>query len=211
MVKKSVALFGLAILMAALPVTASAQNAKTILGAVMKAMGAENLNTIQYSAAGSSGNGESLLRIKSYKRELDFKTSSSRTEIVRVQNDMDQAQSQTIHPTSAWDTQSDIWLSPHGFLKGALANNATAKQDTLFGEKYNVLSFNIQNNKVNGYIDSQNMVYKVETWVGNNDLVESIYRDYKDFGGVKFPTVIIQKHAGVNSLILIVNDVKSGN
>ena len=44
MVKKSVALFGLAILMAALPVTASAQDAKTILGAVMKAMGAENLN-----------------------------------------------------------------------------------------------------------------------------------------------------------------------
>ena len=56
------------------------------------------------------------------------------------------------------------------------------------------------------------MVHKVETLVDNpvfgDLLVETFYTDYKDFGGVKFPTTIIQKQDGRNTLILVVNDVK---
>jgi glyoxylase-like metal-dependent hydrolase (beta-lactamase superfamily II) len=221
MVKKHVAVFGLAILLAAVP-AATAQDAKTVISAAMKAMGAENLNTIQYSGAGSNATiGQNrnpnvewpLVRVKSYRRELDLNAPASRTELVRVQNNNDQQQTQTVLPAASWDTQYDIWLTPHGFLKGALANSATVKADTLLGEKYNVVSFTVQNKyKVNGYFDAQNMLYKTETWVANNvfgDMhVESLFRDYKDFGGVKFPTVVIQKQGGSNTLILIVDDVK---
>lgn len=222
MVRKSLAVFGLAIVTIAFPAATAAQDAKSVLSAALKAMGAERLNTIQYSGAGSSAEieqdknpegGWPLVRVKSYRREMDFNAPASRLQLVRVQNNADQPQTQTILPTSAWDTQFDIWLSPYGFLKGAMTNTAAVKQETLHGEKYNVVSFTLQNQyRVTGYVDSQNMVYKVETQVASGALgdilMESIYRDYKDFGGVKFPTIIIQKRAGANSLILIVNDVK---
>ena len=54
MVKKLVALLGLVLLPAALPATSLAQDAKTFLATVAKAMGAENLKTIQYSGSGSN-------------------------------------------------------------------------------------------------------------------------------------------------------------
>jgi glyoxylase-like metal-dependent hydrolase (beta-lactamase superfamily II) len=221
MVKKSMAVFGLIIFLSALP-AAFAQDAKTVLGATLKAMGAENLNTLQFSGAGSNaGIGQNrnpnvdwpLVRVKSYRRELDLNAPASRVQMVRVQNNADQTQTQVILPAASWDTQYDIWLTPHGFLKGAVANNATVRPETLLGEKYNLVSYTVQNKyKVNGYVDAQNMLYKVETWVANDVLgdlhVEALYRDYKDFGGVKFPTIIIQKQAGSNTLLLIVDDVK---
>ena len=56
------------------------------------------------------------------------------------------------------------------------------------------------------------MIHKVETWVDNpvlGDLkVEALYTDYQDFTGVKFPTTIINKQDGRNTLILVVNEVK---
>ena len=53
---------------------------------------------------------------------------------------------------------------------------------------------------VTGYINDQNMVERVETWVEHpilGDLpVESTYTEYRDFGGVKVPGKIVQKRAG---------------
>src|SRR5204863_9462932 len=66
--------------------------------------------------------------------------------------------------------------------------------------------------KVNGYINDQNMVERVETWIDNamlgDMLFESLYSDYKDFGGVKFPTKIVQKQGGYPILDLTITDVK---
>src|SRR5881296_1459202 len=39
-------------------------------------------------------------------------------------------------------------------------------------------------------------------------LGEGVYKDYKDFSGVKFPTMIIEKQGGFPVLILVVSDVK---
>ena len=54
--------------------------------------------------------------------------------------------------------------------------------------------------KIDGTIDSQGMVTRTETWEDNPVLgdmpVETIYTGYKDFGGVKFPTKIVQKQGG---------------
>ena len=63
-----------------------------------------------------------------------------------------------------------------------------------------------------GYINDQNMLERVETKIDNNvlgDIVyETAYSDYKDFGGVKFPTHIVQKQGGYPVLDLTVTDVK---
>jgi len=76
-----------------------------------------------------------------------------------------------------------------------------------------VVSFTGSNKAaVHGYIDSQNMLEKVETKIDNNVLgdipYEATFTDYKDFGGVKFPTHIVQKQGGFPVLDLTVTDVK---
>ncbi len=222
MVKKHVAVFALVILLAALPETVRAQDATTLLTTAAKAMGAENLKTIQYSGSGTNaGIGQNrnpgapwpLVRVKSYTREMDFDAPASRLQVVRDQNGTEQTQNQTILPNAPWANQFDVWLSPYAFLKGAIAGPATLEAKTVAGERFNVVTFTRENRyKVSGYFDQKNMIYKVETWVDNpvfgDMLVEAVYRDYKDFSGVQFPTTIINRQGGKSTLVLVVSDVK---
>ena len=202
---------------------AAPKDAKTVLAGAVKAMGVDSLKTIQYSGSGSNaGIGQNrnpdadwpLVMVKSYVREIDFAGPSSRTQIVRFQNETETTQDQVILPASPWGTQYDVWLSPFAFLKGAMAaGNATLEAKTVMGVPYSVLTFMVQNKyKVSGYIDDKSMVYKVETWVDNavmgDMLVEALYEDYKDYSGVKVPTTIINRQGGRNTLLLIVSDVK---
>jgi glyoxylase-like metal-dependent hydrolase (beta-lactamase superfamily II) len=57
------------------------------------------------------------------------------------------------------------------------------------------------------------MVSRVQTWIDNDVLgdmrVDVSYTVYKDFGGVKFPTMIVQNQGGFPVLILGVNAVKA--
>ena len=67
--------------------------------------------------------------------------------------------------------------------------------------------------KVNGYINDQNLVERVETWIDNpflgDMLFEAIYSDYKDVGGAQFPMHIVQKQGGYPIFDLNVTDVKA--
>ena len=56
----------------------------------------------------------------------------------------------------------NIWLTPHGFLKGAAANAATAKTSTVRGKR--VLSFTAFGKyTVTGTLSERNLVERVET------------------------------------------------
>ncbi len=222
MLKKWVAVFALAVLLRGIPAVILAQDARTLLTSVAKAMGADNLTTIQFSGMGSNaGIGQNtsptnrwpLTRVKAYTREIDFAAAASHVQLVRVQNGADQNQDQYIAAASPWSSQFDYWVTPFGFIKGALANNATLKSETIGGTKYNVVTVVLQNKfRVVGYINDQNLVERVQTWIDNDVLgdmlVDASYSLYKDFGGVKFPTMIIQKQGGFPVLILSVSDVK---
>src|SRR5215467_2259372 len=71
---------------------------------------------------------------------------------------------QNITPqNTTWAQQLEIWITPWGFLKGAAANNATVKAQTVDGKRYQVVTFNStvkspggQPYPVTGYINSQN-------------------------------------------------------
>jgi hypothetical protein len=56
------------------------------------------------------------------------------------------------------------------------------------------------NLKIDGYINDENLVEKVETWMPHPVLgdmsVESTYADYRDWGAVKFPRRMTQKWGG---------------
>ena len=110
----------------------------------------------------------------------------------------------------AEERQLQIWLTPHGFLNGALQNNATAKKVKGGTE----VTFTAMGKfKVTGTIDSQGLVTKTETRVDNpvlgDMLIETDYSGYKDFGGVKFPATIVQKQGEHPYLDLTVTDVKA--
>jgi glyoxylase-like metal-dependent hydrolase (beta-lactamase superfamily II) len=126
-----------------------------------------------------------------------------------------------INANGSWAQKLDLNLSPPGFLKlAASATNATVAQRTVNGKKYSVVSFPVEQKApsgipytITGYIGSDNMVDKVETRIEDaligDMLVEQTYSGYKDFGGVKFPTQIVQTRAGLAWTALTVADVKA--
>jgi glyoxylase-like metal-dependent hydrolase (beta-lactamase superfamily II) len=110
---------------------------------------------------------------------------------------------------AAAERQLQIWLTPHGFLKAAMENNASAKKVAGGTE----LLFQTGKYTVTGTIDSHNLVTKTETWLPNPVLgdmpVETTFSDYKDWNGVKFPTMIVQRQGGQIVLGLTVSSVNA--
>ena len=106
-----------------------------------------------------------------------------------------------------WAQSLELYITPWGFLKGAAANNATAARRNVEGESYTVLSWSptvkAPSGKaytINGYVNSDNIVERVETWLGENIMgdmhILATYSDWRDFGGVVAPTHIVQTRGG---------------
>ena len=208
MVKKQTHFLVLMILPAALPASSHAQDLNTVINNVTKAMGSGNLKSIRYSGSGSSYTaGKDAVWVKSYTRDIDLGVPASRVQIVREQG----TETRDVGTDAAWSKQFELWTNPWTFLKGAAANNATVSTQTVFAEKFTVVTFLVQNKyKVSGFINDKNMIEKIQAWIDPHEtLVETTYRDYQDFNGLKFPTMIIEKHADELAMIVIVNDVKA--
>jgi glyoxylase-like metal-dependent hydrolase (beta-lactamase superfamily II) len=221
-------------LIALLACGAFAQDAKTVIDNATKAMG--SLKSVEYSGSGFDfAIGQNVNPTqpwpkfidKTYKRTMNFETPAFRMERIRMQGENpprgggqqpiagEQTQNQTtvVSANTPWVQQLEIWMMPHGFLQAAAKNNATLSTKTVGGKTFNVLTFTGQNKaKVNGYINDQNMVERVETWIDNamlgDMLFDSTYSGYKDFAGVKFPTKIVQKQGDYPILDLTITDVK---
>ncbi|HSF19206.1 MAG TPA: MBL fold metallo-hydrolase [Vicinamibacteria bacterium] len=159
--------------------------------------------------------------LRHYTRTIDFEARSSKEEMVLVQGDNsprggggtpiegERKQTFLVSGDYAWNLegnavvpapaaaelrQLEIWLTPHGFLKAALAGNPTAITRNEYGERVTVVSFTaLGKYQVNGTITSDNLVARVQTWIPNpvvGDMYyENVYGNYRDFGGVKVPGV----------------------
>jgi glyoxylase-like metal-dependent hydrolase (beta-lactamase superfamily II) len=101
----------------------------------------------------------------------------------------------------------EIWLTPWGFLRGASENAADAVSQMMDGTQYSIVTWTAPvaspggpNYMLTGYINADNLVDRVSTRVENSLagdlLVENVYSDYQDFGGVMVPTTIEQHRAG---------------
>lgn len=224
---------------------AMAQDASALLQKSSIAMGAANLNSIQFSGTGHvSALGQNLLptapwpetTVTAYTRTVDYANKSSREELTRTQNTPpskgggapfggEQKQVNLVSGQYAWnqpgaqpqpqpaaadERQLQIWLTPQGFLKGALDGKATMKK-AKGGTQVTFTA--LGKYKVVGTIDDRGMVTKVDTWLPNpvlgDMLVETLYTDYKEFGSVKFPTKIVQDQGGHPLFDLTVTDVKA--
>src|SRR5215475_3288433 len=114
-----------------------------------------------------------------------------------------QVTAQQADVSQPWASSLEFYITPWGFLKGAAANNATMSNSEVDGKNYTVLTWSPtvkapsgKNYVINGYIDEQNMVDRVETWLGENIMgdmhIVADYSGWKDFGGVMAPSKIVQ-------------------
>ncbi|HUI81877.1 MAG TPA: MBL fold metallo-hydrolase, partial [Bryobacteraceae bacterium] len=126
--------------------------------------------------------------------------------------------------------QLELMITPHGFLKAALAaKDATAIRLPIVGpsdaglsqdgRKVTIVSFTFGKYRINGTINDRNLVELTDTWFPNpvyGDMdYEMRFTKYKNFDGVQFPT-LIHVHQGDprlnpahNYYEYIVTDVKA--
>jgi len=231
MFKKFPAFVVLATILTCAAPAAFTQDAKTVLANASKAMGADSLKTIQYSGTGTEfAFGQAVnpsapwpgFVDTSYTRTIDYEAPAWRVNRVLADIPPDRrggglppgpTQSVVVTANTPWPVQLDLWMTPYGFLREAAKGDCTVASKSMGGKKYTVVTFTAPNKaKVNGYIDGQNMLDRVESWIDNpmlgDMLVEANYTDYKDFGGVKFPATIELKQGGYPTLDLSVTDVK---
>jgi glyoxylase-like metal-dependent hydrolase (beta-lactamase superfamily II) len=114
-------------------------------------------------------------------------------------------------PAAVGDRLHQLWITPHGLIKAALKYNATVQVQEEGGKKTTISFMVLGQFKVRAVVNEKNLVEKVESWNTNpvlgDMLTETVYADYKDFGGVRFPTKIIQKQGGFPTLDLTISEV----
>lgn len=176
------------------------------------------------------------LTLTAYTATFDYANKSSREELTRVQNTPpskgggapfggEQKQVNLVSGNYAWnqpgaqpipqpgaaaERQMTIWLTPYGFVKAAMENHATMKK----AKGGTQVTFTAMGKyKMVGTIDDAGMVTKVDTWMPNpvlgDMLIEATYSDYKDFGGLKVPTKIVESEGGHPTFDVVVTDAKA--
>lgn len=169
--------------------------------------------------------------VSAFSAQINFETPAATVRMTRLQQvdpkrarvaPVEQKVDQNVSGNFAWNMAAaaqpqpgavaertlEIWTTPQGFLKGAVANNATSKPV----EKTSEVSFMVGKSRVVGIINAKNEVTKVQTWIDDPVLgdtpVEITYSDYKDFGGIKFPSKIARTQGGHPFLDVNVTAVK---
>ena len=107
----------------------------------------------------------------------------------------------------------DLWTTPHGVIKAAMANNPTASMRTVDGKPMTAVSFTAPGRyRATALINAAGMVEQIESVmphpVSGDTASKIVFSDYRDTGGVKFPMRIQQNLGGFPVLDLTVNDVK---
>ena len=184
-----------------------------------------------YGQAASPGGPWPRFVVKTYDVAIDYQAPAMRLDMLRAQGEnpprgggaqpfaVDQRTIQVVSGTHAWteggaqpaanpgavnDRLRQLWLTPHGVIKAAVAANATAEG--------NVVTFSVRERDVKVTLDDRNLVSRVEYLTTNSVVgdvpVEITYSDYADFGGVQFPRHIVEKQDGFETLDVTINDVR---
>lgn len=106
------------------------------------------------------------------------------------------------------ERKAEILATPHGFLRAALANNASLSANGTGTE----VSFTTEGKyRYVGQLNEKGEVTRVQTWIDSpvlgDTLVQTDYSDYKDFSGVNFPGHIVRTQGGYPVLDINVSSV----
>jgi glyoxylase-like metal-dependent hydrolase (beta-lactamase superfamily II) len=210
------------------------------LAAAANAMGAANLNSIEYTGSGQVFGfgqayepGERWPRFvqRSYTAAINYQTPGMRLTQVRAQGEhpprggaaqpvageqrtilvvsdkfawQEGAPQAAPNPAAVQDRLRQLWSTPHGVIKAALANAGRVDGSTI--------TFSVAGRAIKASLNEQNLVDKV-SYLSSADVigdysVEISYSDYSDFGGVKFPRRIVQTEDGHPTLELNISAVR---
>jgi glyoxylase-like metal-dependent hydrolase (beta-lactamase superfamily II) len=211
---------------------AAPQDASRVLSDTARELGVAELKTVQYAGTGFAYAFAQNYRPDvpypkfhaTYSRAVDYQAGGSREETVRTQfeNPPRGGGGQPLYrearavavasETSGWGGGA-VALTPHGFVKAAMNANPTLGSRQVGGRTMTTVSFTARKRyRVDGYINAQNLVERIDTWTANpilgDMLIETTFGEYRDFGGVKFPTRIVQRQGGFPTLELTVSDVR---
>ena len=106
-----------------------------------------------------------------------------------------------------WAGSLEFYITPWGFLDGAAESDTMVSRERWNGQNYTVLTWSpaVQapsgaNYRIKGFINSENLVTRVDTWLGDNIMgdmhIVATYADWRDFGGFMAPTAIVQARGG---------------
>jgi glyoxylase-like metal-dependent hydrolase (beta-lactamase superfamily II) len=187
-------------------------------------------NTYFFGQAVGPKSGWPRMILKTYVADVDYATPAMRQELYRTEPDGSvpfggNRQIQLVSGSDGWNVGANdqpaaapaaaaerglqIWLTPHGFIKAAQANRAMV---TRKGNLHLVTFTTPDRYRVTGVLNAQNLVDRIDTHIANVVLgdmpVEITFANYQTFGGVKFPTTIVQRQGGHPTLELTVAEVK---
>ncbi len=104
---------------------------------------------------------------------------------------------------TAGDRSRMLWATPHGVIKAAMANNGTLDGNTI--------KFTVGGREFTATVNAQNLVEKVAYTSYNSVVgdypVEVTYSDYADFGGVMFPSHLVETQDGHPTLDINIREV----
>jgi hypothetical protein len=166
------------------PAPAAAQDASPLLQELQKAVATPLPPRVTLHVSGSgykAGAGDERVHYRIAPTTLDLSSSD---------------------PDNAW--------TPIGFLAAAASNTATLATDTLFGTEYQVITVTLPAGQVvRGYVRDK-VLERVRTETAgakSKTLREAVFFDWREFRGLRLPSLIIQKEDGRVSRILVIGDV----
>jgi len=189
----------------------------------------------QFGQAPAPGQPWPAFELSRYSADIDYEHAAARVQITRRQvvepgrdrpAPVDQSADQYLVGVQAWnrpaapaaataqpaavaERSAEIWATPQGFVKAALAHQARTRTTDQGTE----VSFRIDGQaRYVGWLDARGRVERVQAWIATpvlgDTLVETRYSGYKDFAGVPFPTRIQRSQGGHPVLDLQVTEVQ---
>jgi glyoxylase-like metal-dependent hydrolase (beta-lactamase superfamily II) len=213
------------------------KTAASVLADAQTAMG--NPTSIRYSGTGMNGFvGQALTAgqawprrdLTAYARTIDYDKRASREEMTFAQPVFggQQQNAQVVgdkawnigangpvaQPAAAEERQLQIWLTPHGFVNGALASGNATLEPQAEGATTSVVSFTaLGKYKLSGTFDAANLVTRVATTVANPVMGDiplvAEYSDYRNYAGVQFPARIAIGQGGFPAWELAITEVSA--
>jgi glyoxylase-like metal-dependent hydrolase (beta-lactamase superfamily II) len=112
-------------------------------------------------------------------------------------------------PSNLAERNAELWASPQGFVKAAIAHRATVKARD---DGTMRVSFMLGKYRYEGELNRLHEVTRVSTWMESPVLgdtpIEFRYSEYRDFDGLWFPTRIERSVAGLPWYELTVSDAR---
>jgi glyoxylase-like metal-dependent hydrolase (beta-lactamase superfamily II) len=232
---KTPAAIVLLLMAALLTLPARAQDARAVVKDASDEMGVTGLDAVTYSGVAAIGNfgqsrtisfGLASSSVRNYARTIDFTIPASRA----TGDLIPPATAAPVEPReydemvtpefSGWAHQMQLWVTPWGFLRGAAAANPTVRTRTIDGVAYRVVSWSPAQKapsgaayRVNGYINADNLVDRVETWVEHpifGDMhVEYLYTGYRPLHSVMVPTRVAERRVGMETFVAEIRQFES--